>query len=149
MKSIKPHIAALTFVVSLFSFNAHADGPRGFKADWYRSETAVTDALSAAYESNFDEMRRESKIANDALLDLATYAAELPQEKRPSYTQALDQVRIAAQQLQQSDVVASKDTAIAAVQRTLQKLTAARTSIPDDWFHSDTCTGIRKQRHRC
>ncbi len=149
MRSFKPQFAALTFIISLFSLQALADGPRGFRADWYRSETAVTDALSAAYESDFDEMRSEGKSANDALLDLANYAVELPQEKRSSYAQALDEARIAALQLQQSDAVASKDAAVAAVQRTLQKLTAARTAIPADWFRSDVCTGIRKQRRQC
>lgn len=151
MRSLGPIITAITVFIGLFSFCGQvlADGPRGFRADWHRAEVAVTDALLAARTGELGDVREEGDTANDALLDLASYTPEVPQENRIAFGKALDEARVAAQQLKLEAATQNKDAATTIAQNALQKFTAIRPFVPQDWFRSTACTGMRKQRRQC
>ncbi len=145
------HVSVCSMFVALVlaSSVVMADGPKGFRADWKRAETAATDAVSAARTGDIDAMRSDSDAANDALLDLAAYAESLPNDQRGVYTRALDDARVAAQRVIQSGAIQTKEDGLTAAQATLNKVTAVRQWVPGNWLHPDVCSGMRKQRRHC
>ncbi|MBL8279114.1 MAG: hypothetical protein JNL93_20635 [Pelomonas sp.] len=137
---------ALSFTVSA---EAIADAPRGFRNDWRRAETAVTDALDAVRGGEADDAQDAGKTAGDALLNLAAYANDVPADRRAAYAQALSETRVALQQSLLLSAPKTKEQAVAALQSVLQRIATARSIVPADWFRPDVCMGIRKQRHQC
>jgi len=129
--------------------SAYADGPRGFRIDWKRAETSIADALDAARSNDLDEMRDAAMQANDAMLDLSTYAEALQPDNRTAYINTLNHARVTAQRVINPGAAISKDEGIRLMQNILQDVTTTRTAVPADWFKSGACTGMRKQRHQC